>query len=158
VPTHQGRGAEHILSQVLIKPGDVIPGNMYFTTTRLHQELAGGTFADIIIDEAHDRQSEHPFKGDVDLNKLERSSKSTARKIPTSRIATDRQHGRRAAHFHENLRQCRELPSSTASPCPRHDARRRERATSSRSARRATPTGAIAEIVKEICDLTDGAR
>ncbi|HYN57889.1 MAG TPA: beta-eliminating lyase-related protein, partial [Motilibacterales bacterium] len=44
VPTHQGRGAEHIISQVLISEGDVVPGNMYFTTTRLHQELAGGTF------------------------------------------------------------------------------------------------------------------
>ena len=43
IPTHQGRGAEHILSRSLIKPGDVVPGNMYFTTTRLHQELAGGT-------------------------------------------------------------------------------------------------------------------
>ncbi|MGH8595071.1 MAG: beta-eliminating lyase-related protein, partial [Gammaproteobacteria bacterium] len=48
VPTHQGRGAENILSRMLIKPGDVIPGNMYFTTTRLHQELAGGTFVDVI--------------------------------------------------------------------------------------------------------------
>jgi tyrosine phenol-lyase len=71
VPTHQGRGAEHIISQILIKKGDVVPGNMYFTTTRLHQELAGGTFADIIIDEAHDPNSEHPFKGNVDLDKLE---------------------------------------------------------------------------------------
>ena len=53
VPTHQGRGAENILSQVMIKKGDVVPGNMYFTTTRLHQELAGGTFVDVIIDEAH---------------------------------------------------------------------------------------------------------
>ena len=42
VPTHQGRGAEHLLSRMLIKPGDFVPGNMYFTTTRLHQELAGG--------------------------------------------------------------------------------------------------------------------
>src|ERR1017187_3237891 len=41
---HQGRGAENLISKVLIKPGDIIPGNMYFTTTRLHQELAGGTF------------------------------------------------------------------------------------------------------------------
>ena len=49
IPTHQGRGAENILSQILIKKGDVIPGNMYFTTTRLHQELAGGKFEDIII-------------------------------------------------------------------------------------------------------------
>lgn len=54
VPTHQGRGAENILSKVLIKPGDYVPGNMYFTTTRLHQELAGGNFVDVIIDEAHD--------------------------------------------------------------------------------------------------------
>ena len=44
---------------------------MYFTTTRVHQELAGGIFADVIIDEAHDPENEHPFKGNVDLGKLE---------------------------------------------------------------------------------------
>ena len=70
IPTHQGRGAEHLLSQILIKPGDVVPGNMYFTTTRFHQELAGGLFVDVIIDEAHDPASEFPFKGNVDLEKL----------------------------------------------------------------------------------------
>ena len=48
VPTHQGRGAENLLSKTLIKAGDIVPGNMYFTTTRLHQELAGGTFVDCI--------------------------------------------------------------------------------------------------------------
>jgi tyrosine phenol-lyase len=73
VPTHQGRAAENILSKILIKKGDIIPGNMYFTTTRLHQELAGGIFADIIIDEAHDPLNEHPFKGNVDLNKLDKA-------------------------------------------------------------------------------------
>ena len=71
VPTHQGRGAEHLISQALIRPGHFIPGNMYFTTTRLHQELAGGTFVDVIIDEAHDPTSLHPFKGNIDLAKLE---------------------------------------------------------------------------------------
>lgn len=71
IPTHQGRGAEHILSQILIQPGDVIPGNMYFTTTRFHQEYAGGRFVDVIIDEAHDPSSAHPFKGNVDLGKLQ---------------------------------------------------------------------------------------
>ena len=70
IPTHQGRGAEHILSRVMVKPGDHIPGNMYFTTTRAHQELAGGTFHDVIVDEAHDPTSEFPFKGNVDLLKL----------------------------------------------------------------------------------------
>ncbi|NNJ46641.1 MAG: tyrosine phenol-lyase, partial [Acidimicrobiia bacterium] len=71
IPTHQGRGAEHILSQILISDGDVIPGNMYFTTTKFHQEYAGGRFIDVIIDEAHDPYSDHPFKGNVDTAKLQ---------------------------------------------------------------------------------------
>lgn len=71
LPTHQGRGAENILSQIMIKKGDYVPGNMYFTTTRAHQELNGATFRDIIIDEAHDSQLDHPFKGNVDLQKLQ---------------------------------------------------------------------------------------
>jgi tyrosine phenol-lyase len=89
VPTHQGRGAENILSQILIKDGDFIPGNMYFTTTRLHQELAGGTFVDVIIDEAHDPASPHPFKGNVDIVKLDALlNKVGADKIPYVCIAT----------------------------------------------------------------------
>ena len=72
IPTHQGRGAEHLISQAAIRQGQYVPGNMYFTTTRLHQELAGGIFVDVIVDEAHDPSNLHPFKGDVDLGKLER--------------------------------------------------------------------------------------
>ena len=71
VPTHQGRGAEHLISQAAIKKGQYVPGNMYFTTTRLHQEMAGGIFVDVIIDEAHDSQNLHPFKGNIDLNKVQ---------------------------------------------------------------------------------------
>lgn len=83
VPTHQGRGAEHILSQVLIKPGDFVPGNMYFTTTRLHQELAGGTFVDVIIPEAHDPAKVVDFKGNIDISALEALVKKVgAAKIP----------------------------------------------------------------------------
>lgn len=88
IPTHQGRGAEHILSKILIQPGDHVPGNMYFTTTRLHQELAGGTFHDVIIDEAHDPASEHPFKGNVDLAKLDRLVREVgAERIPYVSVA-----------------------------------------------------------------------
>jgi tyrosine phenol-lyase len=71
VPTHQGRGAEHLISRAAIRPGQYVPGNMYFTTTRLHQELAGGVFADVIVDEAHDPRDPHPFKGNVDVDKLQ---------------------------------------------------------------------------------------
>jgi len=71
IPTHQGRAAEHILSQTQIDPGQIVPGNMYFTTTKLHQELAGGVFADVIVDEAHDPTSDFPWKGNIDLAKLD---------------------------------------------------------------------------------------
>jgi len=71
IPTHQGRGAEHMMSQTQIKKGQIVPGNIYFTTTRVHQELAGGTFVDVIIDEAHDPKSDFEFKGNMDIDKLE---------------------------------------------------------------------------------------
>lgn len=89
VPCHQGRGAEHILSQIMIKDGDYVPGNMYFTTTRLHQELAGATFIDVIVDEAHDPDNLHPFKGNVDIAKLDALvDKVGADKIPYVCVAT----------------------------------------------------------------------
>jgi tyrosine phenol-lyase len=88
VPTHQGRGAEHLISRILIRPGHIIPGNMYFTTTRAHQELQGGTFVDVIVDEAHDPASQHPFKGNVDIYKLTRViEKYGAENIPYVNVA-----------------------------------------------------------------------
>ena len=71
VPTHQGRGAENILSTIAIKPGQYVLGNMYFTTTRYHQERNGGIFMDIIRQEAHDATIDVPFKGDIDVEKME---------------------------------------------------------------------------------------
>ena len=66
LPTHQGRGAEHLISRAAIRPGQFVAGNMYFTTTRLHQELAGATFVDVILDAAHDTASLHPSLGYID--------------------------------------------------------------------------------------------
>lgn len=71
VPTHQGRGAEHLMYSHLVKPGQIVPRNMYFTTSKLHVELPGGKMVDCIIDEAHDPENEHPFKGNVDFKKLQ---------------------------------------------------------------------------------------
>lgn len=72
VPTHQGRGAENLLSSLAIKPGQYVAGNMYFTTTRYHQEKNGATFVDIICDEAHDAGLDVKFKGNIDIKKLEK--------------------------------------------------------------------------------------
>ncbi|MHA2358378.1 MAG: tryptophanase [Candidatus Heimdallarchaeaceae archaeon] len=72
VPTHQGRGAEHLMFQHLVKPGQIVPRNMYFTTSKLHVEIPGGKMVDAIIDEAHDPENLHIFKGDMDLNKMQK--------------------------------------------------------------------------------------
>ncbi|GAA0337606.1 tyrosine phenol-lyase [Morganella psychrotolerans] len=72
IPTHQGRGAENLLSSLAIKPGQYVAGNMYFTTTRYHQEKNGATFVDIVRDEAHDAGLDVKFKGNIDLKKLEK--------------------------------------------------------------------------------------
>ncbi|MHA2280522.1 MAG: tryptophanase [Promethearchaeota archaeon] len=71
VPTHQGRGAEHLMYSYLVKPGQIVPRNMYFTTSKLHVELPGGKMVDIIIDKAHDPEDTCQFKGNVDLKKLQ---------------------------------------------------------------------------------------
>jgi tyrosine phenol-lyase len=80
LPTHQGRAAEFICSQTLIGEEDRVPGNMYFTTTKLHQELAGGTFADVIVDDAHDPESTFEWKGNIDLEKMEKLVKEVGDK------------------------------------------------------------------------------
>ena len=156
VPTHQGRGAEHILSQMLIKTGDYVPGNMYFTTTRLHQEMAGGTFVDVIIDEAHDPESEQPFKGNVDISRLDALVDEVgAENIPYVCIATCVNMAGGQPISLENLRSVRAW-------CDRHGVRlvhdmtrvaenahfiqRREAGYKDKS---------IREIVFEICALTD---
>jgi tyrosine phenol-lyase len=72
VPTHQGRAAEHITSQIRIRPGQFVPMNMYFTTTRAHAERAGGVFYNCIVDEANDPWSDYPWKGNVDIAKLQK--------------------------------------------------------------------------------------
>src|SRR3989338_7950531 len=69
IPTHQGLGAEHIISRILVRPGTSVLSNMYFTTSRAHAELLEGTWIDVSIPEAHDPQNTHPFKGNIDIKK-----------------------------------------------------------------------------------------
>jgi tryptophanase len=72
LPTHQGRAAENVLFTTLIKEGDIVPGNSHFDTTKGHIEYRKATAVDCTIDEAFDTEAIHPFKGNLDLEKLEK--------------------------------------------------------------------------------------
>jgi tyrosine phenol-lyase len=157
VPTHQGRGAEHILSQTLIKKGDVVPGNMYFTTTRLHQELAGGAFVDVIIDEAHDPQSTHPFKGNIDLNKLEYWIKKVgAERIPYVSFAGCVNMAGGQPVSMQNFREVRELCNKHGIPIFFDATRNIENAYFIQQREEGYRDKSVAEIVKEMHQYSDG--
>ncbi|MFC1720433.1 tyrosine phenol-lyase [Pseudomonadota bacterium] len=157
VPTHQGRGAEHLMSQIMIREGDYIPGNMYFTTTRLHQELAGGQFVDVIVDEAHDPASSHPFKGNVDMAKLDK----LRQEVGADRIPYISLEGcvNMAGGQPFSMANLKELHSW----CRKHDipimldaTRTIENAWFIRRREEGYANKSIREILREICDLTDG--
>lgn len=82
LPTHQGRAAENVLFSVLVKEGDMIPGNSHFDTTKGHIEFRKAICVDCTIDEAFDTTLSHPFKGNVDPMKLENVLKNHADKVP----------------------------------------------------------------------------
>jgi tyrosine phenol-lyase len=157
VPTHQGRAAEHLISKIMIKPGDYIPGNMYFTTTRLHQELAGATFIDVIIDEAHDAQNTHPFKGNIDLNKLEALIKKVGgKKIPYVSMAGPVNMAGGQPFSMENLKQVYSLTKRYGVKLWFDATRATENAYFIKLREEGYANKTIAAILKEMCTYFDG--
>jgi len=158
VPTHQGRGAENLLSRIMIKDGDYVPGNMYFTTTRLHQELAGGTFVDVIIDEAHDPASRHPFKGNVDMKKLDRLvQKVGAEKVPYISLEGNVNMAGGQPFSMANLKELNSYCRKHNIPIMLDATRTIENAWFIREREEGYAGKSLRSILREICDLTDGA-
>ncbi len=158
LPTHQGRGAEHLISQTLIKAGDHIPGNMYFTTTRLHQELAGATFHDVIVDEAHDPQNLDPFKGNVDLAKVQALIDEVgADRIPYVSLAgTVNMAGGQPVSM-ANVRDLRALCDANGIRLLLDATRMVENALFIQEREDGYGAKSIADILLEFCSYTDGA-
>ncbi len=109
LPTHQGRAAENVLFSVLIKEGDIIPGNAHFDTTKGHIEFRKAVAVDCTIDEAYDTTIIHPFKGNVDIQKLEKVLAEHHDRIPFIIITiTCNSSGGQPVSI-ENLRMVREV-------------------------------------------------
>ena len=158
IPTHQGRAAEHILSKLLIEPGDHVPGNMYFTTTRLHQELAGGTFHDVIIDEAHDPASPHPFKGDVDLAKVDDLVQRVgAERVPYICVAATVNLAGGQPISLANLRALRAYTAQRGIRIILDATRAVENAWFIQQREPGNRDKTVAQILRELCDCADGA-
>lgn len=157
VPTHQGRGAEHILSKIMIRKGDIVPGNMYFTTTRAHQEMAGGAFVDVIIDEAHDPTSLHMFKGNVDLLKLQTLiDRVGPERIPYINVQACVNMAGGQPFSLENLRAVSSLCHSYGIKVFLDATRAMENAWFIQQREPGYARKSCAEILREICELTDG--
>ena len=158
IPTHQGRGAEHLLCRALVQPGQLVPSNLYFTTSREHAELAGGVWVDVSIPEASDPASRHPFKGNIDLVALERVLAGAA----PERVAFVRQEaclnmaGGQPFSI-ENLRGVAALSRDYGVPFILDATRISENALFVKEREPGYEEASLAEIVREIASHADGA-
>ena len=156
-PTHQGRGAEHILSKMCIRPGDYIPGNMYFTTTRHHQEEAGGTFVDVVVPEAHDPSNPAPFKGNIDLRALtDLIERVGAKRIPYVCVAATVNMAGGQPISMENLRSVRALTQPLGIRLFLDATRAVENAWFIQQREPGYADRSVAEILRELCSYSDG--
>lgn len=158
VPCHQGRGAEHLMARILIKEGNFIPNNMYFTTRRAHQELAKGIWVDVIVEEAHDPQSWHSFKGNVDIEKLEKLIKEVGpEKIPYLSLEANINMAGGQPFSMANLKALRTLCNKFGIPIMLDGTRLVENAYFIQQREKGYKNKPVKEITKEICSYTDGA-
>lgn len=157
LPTHQGRAAENVLFSALVKEGDIVPGNSHFDTTKGHIEFRKAHAVDCTIDEAFDSEIIHPFKGNIDLNKLEEVYKQYGKeKIPFTLITiTCNSSGGQPVSI-ENIRQVRELSNQYEIPVFFDGARFAENAYFIKEREAEFKNDTIKEIVLEMFSNGDG--
>ncbi|WP_372792620.1 tryptophanase [Lutibacter sp.] len=157
LPTHQGRAAENVLFSALVKEGDVVPGNSHFDTTKGHIEFRKATAVDCTIDEAFDTSIIHPFKGNVDLSKLEKVFKSNPKeKIPFVILTITCNSAGGQPVSVQNVKEVSELCKQYGIPLYFDSARFAENAYFIKKREAGYENKTIKEIVKEVFSYGDG--
>ncbi|MGE0089676.1 MAG: tryptophanase [Bacteroidales bacterium] len=157
LPTHQGRAAENVLFSTMIKEGDIIPGNSHFDTTKGHIEFRKAKAIDCTIDEAFDTVIDHPFKGNVNIEKLE----ATIKKYPIEKIplivltVTCNSSGGQPVSM-ENMKAVRKVADKYKIPVIYDSARFAENAYFIKVREKGYENKSIKEIVKEMFSYADG--
>ncbi|WP_312322726.1 tryptophanase [Soonwooa sp.] len=157
LPTHQGRAAENVLFSVLVKEGDVVPGNSHFDTTKGHIEFRKAHAIDCTLDEVFDINDLYPFKGNIDLNKLEEVYKSHPKEnIPFCLVTvTCNSSGGQPVSL-ENIKAVRELSNKYGIPVYFDSARFAENAYFIQQREEGEKERSIKEICKEMFSYGDG--
>ncbi len=153
VPVHQGRAAERVLFDVLLQPGDTVATNQPFDTTLANIEARGARALELVIDEAYDTTLDHPFKGNIDLAKLEHALQSTPKPRLVLMTITNNTGGGQPVSL-ENLRATRALCDRYGVPLYLDAARHAENAYFIKT--REAPNLSLRDIVRETFRLADG--
>lgn len=156
IPTHQGRAAENVLFSYLVHEGDVVPGNSHFDTTKGHIESRKAIALDCTIDEAKETQVELPFKGNVDIDKLQKALKEFGSRIPFIVVTiTNNTAGGQPVSM-QNLKEIRALANQYAKPVLFDSARFAENAYFIKTREEGYQDKTIKEITREMFELADG--
>ncbi|RMG64556.1 MAG: tryptophanase [Calditrichaeota bacterium] len=157
IPTHQGRAAEHLLFQTLVKPGDVVPNNIHFDTTRANVEFRQAVALDCAIDETFDPDKEHPFKGNMDPAKLRAAIETHGvEKIPLVMLTITNNSGGGQPVSMANVREIAGICRQHGLPLFLDAARFAENCYFIKQREPAYRDKSIAEIARELFSLADG--
>jgi len=155
MPTHQGRAAENVLFSALVKEGNYIPGNSHFDTTKGHIEFRKAHAVDLTIDIASDTEAYHPFKGNVDIDKLEKYMAENAAKVPFIIVTiTNNTAGGQPVSM-ECLREVRRVADKYSKPVLFDSARFAENAYFIKTREKGYENKTVKEIVKEMFSYAD---
>lgn len=155
LPTHQGRAAENVLFSVLVKPGDIIPGNSHFDTTKGHIESRKAVALDCTIDDAKDTQKEVPFKGNVSIEKLEKALNQHNDKIPFILITVTNNTAGGQPVSMENIRDVHRLAQKFGKPVVMDSARFAENAYFIKTREAGYKDKGMKSIVREMFSYAD---